>query len=89
MTSERLGLVWTWARVSLALLGADSGVQRSKATTPPSPGQAAAPESIRFLAGGESRNRRNWLPRLFAASVCSGLSEDSDGAQPADPLHAI
>ena len=29
------------------------------------------------------------LPRLFEASVCSGLSEDSNGARPADPLHAI
>jgi hypothetical protein len=32
---------------------------------PPSPGQAAAPEPIRFLAGGESCNRRRWLASLL------------------------
>jgi hypothetical protein len=31
----------------------------------------------------------NGLPRFFEASVWCELSEDSNGAQPADPLHAI
>jgi hypothetical protein len=74
---------------SLALLGADSGVQRSKATTPP----RLAIRPRENLSGSSQKGNRAiaviGLPRLFEASVCSGLSEDSNGAGPTDPLHAI
>jgi hypothetical protein len=74
---------------SLALLGADSGVQRSKATTPP----RLAIRPRENLSGSSQKGNRAiaviGLPRLFEASVCSGLSENSNGAGPADPLHAI
>jgi hypothetical protein len=56
--------------VSLTLLGADSAVQRSKATTPLWTSQTAALDLIRLPARGESCNRRNWLASLISRLLC-------------------
>jgi hypothetical protein len=55
---------------------------------PPPSGPTAAPELIRFLAGGESCNRRNWFASLIRGFCLFRTIRGFHGARPADPLHA-
>jgi hypothetical protein len=75
----------------VSLAGSEPTVAFSGPRRPPPPRLARRPR--RNLSGSWQEGNRAiavvGLPRLFEASVCSGLSEDSNGAQGADPLHAI
>jgi hypothetical protein len=71
------------------VLGADGAVQRSKATTPLACPSGRGGTYISTTTRGNRAIAEISLCCSFEPSVRSGLSVDSNEAQPTDPLHAM